>query len=147
MKVLAMFVENADALTVSERGNCLSAMTLISKESPRLMEKYLGFVVSRVNDKAPRVKWEASEILGNVAAEFPEAVADAIPALLKNSQDEGTVIKWSAAYGLTEIAKANPKARSKLVRFFAQSLETEENNAVRKIYEKTLKALEKAGRE
>jgi hypothetical protein len=142
-KVLALFVEQAGTLTVSERGNCFSAMTLISKENPRALEDHLEFVAAGVNDKAPRVKWEASEILGNVAREFPEVAAKAIPALLKNAADDGTVVKWSAAFALTEIAKANPKTQAKLIPYFTEAVESEENNAVRKMYENTLKALQK----
>jgi HEAT repeat protein len=141
---ITRFMKQSESLTVSERGNCFSALTILSKEKPKDLKACLEFVIAHVNDKAPRVKWEASEILGHAAAEFPEVAAEAIPKLLKNLDDEGTVVKWSAAFALTEIAKANPKIRPKLIPLFESGVANEDNNAVRKMYEKTLKALRKA---
>jgi hypothetical protein len=50
-------------------------------------------------------------IIGNVAKRFLDKVKGAIPKLLKNTNDEGTVVQWSAAFVLTEIAKSNKYAQ------------------------------------
>ena len=44
----------------------------------KLGEFCLGFVIGLLTDKAPRVKWEATRVIGNVAKEFPEQTAKAI---------------------------------------------------------------------
>jgi hypothetical protein len=82
-------------------------------------------------------------VIANVAAAFPERAAKAIPALLKNTEDEGTVVRWSAAKGLTEIAKAYPESQKKLLHVFAKIVDEEENNGVKNIYIKALKKIEK----
>ena len=56
---------------------------------------------------------------------------------------EGTVIKWSAAISLTEIARNNPKTRKELLPFITKMAETETQSGVKKIYLKALKMLEK----
>jgi len=77
---------------------------------------------------------------------FPERASKAIPALIKNTEDEGTVVRWSAAKGLTEIAKYNLESQKKLLGLFAKIIEIEENNGVKNIYVKALKAIEKGKR-
>lgn len=67
MNSLVEFFENAKD---SEKGTCMAAITLITKDNPKFIENYLDFVVSQIKNKAPRVKWEASETVANVAKEL-----------------------------------------------------------------------------
>ena len=53
------------------------------------------------------MRWEACRIIGNVAKKFPDKVKEAIPRLLENTKDKRTVVRWSAAFALTEIAKSD----------------------------------------
>ncbi len=108
-----------------------------------MQNRCLEFVIGQINDKAPRVKWEASQVIANAAGEFPERAAKAIPALLKNIDDKGTVVRWSTAKGLTKIAEYYPESRKKLLGLFARIIESEENNGVRNIYVKFLNAFER----
>ncbi|HQL16975.1 MAG TPA: hypothetical protein PK775_06750 [Rectinema sp.] len=124
--------------TTAEKGNCMEAIEFVTKEHPEFSKDCLDFVVAHLNDKAPRVKWEASRIIANVAQKFPDTVQFAIPKLLENTQDKGTVVRWSAAFALTEIAKSNKAAQIKLIPEFRKILEREDNNGVRKIYLKHL---------
>ncbi|MFH1602260.1 MAG: hypothetical protein ABIB61_04890 [Candidatus Shapirobacteria bacterium] len=94
----------------------------------------------------PRVKWGAPEAIGNMAKDYPDKVAKAIPNLLKNTTDDKTnttVVKWCAAFALTEIAKHNPKTRKQLVPIFQKIINKEQNNGVKNVYVKALKAIEK----
>jgi len=127
-----------------DKGHCVEALTLITEQNPKMGEYCLAFAMTLLDDKLPRVRWEASHLIGNVAKEFPEQTAKAIPALLANAEHEGTVVRWSTATALSEIAKANPKTRAKLVPFFEDKVQNEENNGVNKIYAKALKVLAKA---
>ena len=127
--------------TDAERGTCIAALTQITKHDPKFIEPYLEFVIEQIKYKAPRVKWEASEIVANIAKLFPDKAAKAIPNLTENTKDGGTVVRWSAAYGLTEIAKANPKTRQELIPLFEKMVYREKQNGVKNVYVKALKIL------
>jgi len=62
-----------------------------------------------------------------------------VPGLLENTNDKSTVIRWSAAFALTETAKGSTKAQKELVPEFKEILAREDNNGVRNIYLKYLK--------
>lgn len=126
-----------------ERGTCLSALAHIVKTNPEFIKNHLDFVFEQINDKAPRVKWEAGEIVGHVAGEFPDKVVKAIPKLLKNTMNEGTVVKWSAAYALTEIARGNPRTMKELAPIFEKIVDSESNSGVKNVYLKALKVFKK----
>jgi hypothetical protein len=128
---------------IPERGLCIEAIAEITKEDPKFADGCLEFVIAQINDKAPRVKWEAATVVANAAKLYPERAAKAIPALIKNTEDDGTVVRWSAAKGLTEIAKCNLESQKKLFELFAKIIEVEENRGVRNIYIKALKTIEK----
>jgi HEAT repeat protein len=127
--------------TKSEKGTCMSALAAISIDNPRFVIPHLDFVFAQISADAPRIKWEASEIVARVAAEFPDGAAEAVPALIENTSDEGTVVRWSTAYALTEIAKSHPASRDKLIPLFRELVTGETKNGVRKLYEKALKTL------
>ena len=120
--------------TAAEKGTCMETIEYMTKETPEFAEDCLDFVISHLNDDAPRVKWEASRIVGNVAHSYPDQVKSAIPKLLVNTSDKGTVVRWSAAFALTEIAKSNNEIRKELAPEFTKILEKEENNGVRNVY-------------
>lgn len=98
--------------------------------------EYIGY-------KAPRVRWGCPEALGNLAAYYPEQVGRAVPKLLGNLADPSTVVRWCAAYALTEIAKYNAENQPELVELFAGFIQTEENSGVRNVYIKALKQIAK----
>ena len=124
-----------------EKGFCLSAITSITKDNPGFIKDPLDFIISQINYKAPRVKWQACEIIANASKKFPQQVVGAIPRLLETTKDEGTVVRWSAALGLTEIAKNNPQSRKELLPFIERMAESETQSGIKKIYIKALKAL------
>jgi hypothetical protein len=68
-----------------------------------------------------------------------------IPTLLKNVKEDSTVIRWCAAYALTEIVKNNPKTRKQLIPLFEEISKTEQNNGVQNVHQKVLKLLDKGG--
>ncbi len=82
-----------------------------------------------------------------IAPAFPEDAKKAIPFLMKNVHDTGTVVKWSAAYRLTEIAKHHPKTRKEQIPFFEKVIKKETNNSVKNVYIKAMKSIEKQSQE
>jgi len=126
-----------------ERGTAAEVMKFVSKESPETMAPYIDVLIGFVDYKAPRVKWGCPESLGNLAKKYPEKVEKAIPKLLINAKNKSTVVRWCAAFALTEIAKYNSKKQKGLVIKFQNLIKTEHNNGVKNVYLRALKEIEK----
>jgi len=121
-------------------------MKHISEQKPEILAPYIGLLVEYINYKAPRVKWGVSEAIGNLAKKYPDRVVKAIPYLLQNTVENKintTVIRWCAAYGLSEIAKYNTRAQKELIPRINEIIKKEKNNGVNNVYLKALKCIEK----
>jgi len=140
------FIEFFQSASDVDKGTCADAMKHISVEHPEILMHYLDILIDHINYKAPRVKWGVPEAIGNMAKAYPEKAAKAIDYLLKNTTDDKintTVIKWCAAYALSEIAKYHSEARKRLLPSFEKIIETEKNNGVKNVYVKAIKAINK----
>jgi hypothetical protein len=126
-----------------EKGICADVMKHVTAEKPGIAVPYIDDLIGFINYRAPRVKWGIQESIGNMSKKYPEEVVKAIPNLLINTKDGSTVVRWCAAYALTEIAKNNLRTRAELVPVFNGYVEKEKNNGVRNVYVKTLKVIEK----
>ena len=138
-KLIAELIQCFEKGSTTEKGNCMEAIEYVTKEKPEFAESCLDFVIEHLNDKAPRVRWEAARIIGNTAQRFPNKIREAIPKLLENTNDKGTVVRWSVAFALTEIAKSNPEMQKELIPEFEKIIERENNKGVKNIYMKYLK--------
>lgn len=142
-KEFMIFFESAKDV---DKGTCADVMKHVSAQKPALFAPYIDMLIKYINFELPRVKWGVPEAIGNVAKDYPDKVAKAIPNLLKNTTDDKintTVIKWCAAFALAEIAKHNPKTRKQLLPIFEKIIKSEKNNGVKNVYVKTLKVIEK----
>lgn len=128
--------------SVSEKGSCIEAIERIARDKPEIVLSYIDFIIDHINDQAPKVKWETARVIGNLSQKYPSEVVKAVPKLLLNTEDTGTVVRWSAAFALTEIAKNNLKLRKELVPRFKEIAEKEKNNGVKNLYVKALKIVE-----
>lgn len=129
-----------------DKGTCADVMKHISAQKPTLLEPFIGTLLGYINYPLPRVKWGVPETIGNMAKDYPDQAAEAIPYLLKNITDDKlntTVIKWCAAFALAEIAKYNPKTREQLLPIFVKIIESERNKGVKNVYVKALKEIKK----
>jgi len=127
----------------AERGTCIEALEFATQTHPEIAKSYLSQVINCLNDKAPRVKWEASKVIANIAKVLPKETENAVENLLKNTTDKGTVVRWSTAFALGEIAKNNIKLRPLLISKINGILKKEQNNGVKNVYLKALKVIEK----
>jgi hypothetical protein len=130
----------------SEKGTCADVISNVSKEHPEIFSPYIDILIEYTNYKSPRVKWGMPEAIGYIAKKYPDKVTKAIPYVLKNTTDDKnntTVVKWSAAFALTEIAKNNPQTRKQLLPVFERIINSEANNGVKNIYLKAIKAIMK----
>jgi len=142
-KLFAQLIECLKTGSVVDKGICGEVMKYVTRDNPEFALPYINTIIEYINDEAPKVKWGTAEVMGNVAQRFPEKVSKAVPKLLINTKDSGTVTRWCAAYALTEIAKTNLKLQKELIPKFTEILKREKNNGVRNVYLKALKITNK----
>jgi len=122
------------------KGSCIESIEFATKQKPELLTKTaLNFITLSLTDKAPRIKWESAKVIGNTAHLFPKQLETAITNLLVNSEHEGTVVRWSAAFALGEILKLKTPHNADLLPVFEAICEREEKNSIRKIYQAAIK--------
>ena len=142
-KLFSQLIEILRTGSDVEKGTCADIMKHVSKDKPEILVTYVDDIVEYINYKAPRVKWGVQESIGNMAQRFPKEVEKAIPKLLANTKDESTVVRWCAAFALSEIAKNNPRVRKELVPKIEGIIKNEKNNGVKNVYLKALKTINK----
>lgn len=142
-KFIDEIINYFDSASTGEQGHLIESLEYISKDQPDLVVPYVDFVIAHMGDKAPRVKWECARIIANLALKFPDKAQKAIQNLLKNTNDKGTVVRWSSAFALGELAKGNVGKRKELTAKCKKLSEAEQNNGVRNVYLKALKEIEK----
>ena len=117
------------------KATCIEALEYATKQKPTLVnEKNFQFVTASLTEKAPRIKWESAKVIGNTAHLFPAKVDQAIKNLLDNSEHDGTVVRWSAAFALGEILKLKTKHNTDLLPALEAICNREEKNSIKKIY-------------
>lgn len=139
----------ADALTAFAaeardpvKASCMEALEFATRQNPAIGNKEcFRFAILSLSAKAPRVKWESAKVIGNTAHLHAGNLDGAILGLLQNSEHEGTVVRWSAAFALGEILKLRTKHNTDLLPALEAICQREEKNSIRKIY---LDAIKKA---
>ena len=121
------------------KGKCAEVMKFVSQQTPEVFPPYLDELIEYVDYKAPRVKWGIPETIGHLARTYPDKVAKAVPKLFENTKNKSTVVRWCAAFGLSNIAKYNVEIQAGLLEKFEQIVEIEQNNGVKNVYFKILK--------
>ncbi|MGZ3919461.1 MAG: HEAT repeat domain-containing protein [Bacteroidia bacterium] len=134
-------ISGAENFKPPVKGACIEAIEFATKKDPAIATyECLQFVSSTLNDKAPRVKWESAKVIGNIAHLFPGKLDTAIANLLTNTEDAGTVVRWSAAYALGEIVQL--KDNRSLIPALTAIKDREEKNSIKKIYNAALKKVQ-----
>lgn len=121
---------------------CIEAIEFASRKEAELVDaKVFAFVTGMLGAKAPRIKWESAKVIGNTARLHLKKLDEAIAALLVNTEHEGTVVRWSAAFALGEIFKLKTKHQPDLKEVFESICRREEKNSIRKIYQAAVKTV------
>jgi HEAT repeat protein len=124
----------------TDKATCIEALEFATRSKPAIgTSACLQFVSKTLTEKAPRVKWESAKVIGNIAYLYPDKLKEAIKNLLANTEDPGTVVRWSAAFALGEIIKLKTKLNKDLVPAIEAVCKLEEKNSIRKIYLAALK--------
>jgi len=128
--------------TLGEKGLAilLESMEAVSLRNPGLAEiGWLRFAGRWIDSASGSVKREASRLVGNLAARFPNDLSPAIEKLLENTSDSGTVVRWASAYALARIVVLPEYAGGDLVQTVTAIAEREQNGGVKNQYLKALK--------
>ena len=126
------------------KATCIEAFEFATKKTPALAtEALLHFVSQALTEKAPRIKWESAKVIGNIAHLFPDKLETAVGNLLTNSEHEGTVVRWSAAFALGEIIQLKTSLNKDLIPAAEAICEREEKNSIRKMYLAAIKKAQK----
>lgn len=126
------------------KATCVEAMEYATKLKPNIAdETVLTFVTNSLTAKAPRIKWESAKVIGNIAHLFPKNLDKAIANLVTNTEHEGTVVRWSAAFALGEIIKLKTKHNTDLLPLIENICEKEEKNSIKKFYLDAIKKTKK----
>jgi hypothetical protein len=126
-----------------EKGTCADVLKHVSAVKPELLVPYIDDLIAYINYDLPRVKWGIPEAIGNLSVQYPAEAEKAIPKLLINTKDESTVVRWCAAFALSEIAKNSTSARVILVPKMQEIAKEEGNSGVKNVYLKALKKISK----
>ncbi|MFH2143421.1 MAG: HEAT repeat domain-containing protein [Bacteroidota bacterium] len=128
----------------ADKATCIEALEFTTQSKPELVDPIaFDFITKCLNEKAPRVKWESAKVIGNTAHLNKNKLNDVIINLLKNSEHQGTVVRWSAAYALGQIIKLQTGINKSLVPAIEAIVEREEKNSIKKIYLTALKKISK----
>jgi HEAT repeat protein len=122
------------------KATCVEALEFATKENPEIAGSAgLKFATECLAEKAPRIKWEAARLIGNIAHLHPGKLDQAIKNLLENSEHSGTVVRWSTAFALGEILRTTDKNVKSLIPAVEAICRREQQNSIRKIYLAALK--------
>lgn len=136
---LLVFAEKQKA---ADKATCIEALEYATKKAPALADEHiLSFVTKALQEDEPRIKWESAKVIGNIAKLFPAQLHKALPGLLLNAANTGTVVRWASAYALAEILKLKTDLNKKLLPKIGLLSEKEIDNGVKKKYLDALKKI------
>lgn len=128
----------------AEKGNCVEALEFATRSNPDISnQKCFDFVVQCLEDEAPRIRWEAAKVIGNIAGMYKTKLDSAIKGLLINTEYPGTVVRWSAAHALCKIIAHKTSHNTDLVPAIEAIFKLEEDNAIKNIYLAGLRKVQK----
>ena len=139
-----MLLAFAEKAKDAEKATCIEAIEFATKHNPNIAdENVFEYVTKTLTENAPRVKWESARVIGNIAYLFPTKLKIAINNLLKNSEYDGTVVRWASAFALGEILKLRTKHNRDLLPTIEAIYDREEDNGVKKKYLEAIKKVKK----
>ncbi|MDR0839726.1 MAG: hypothetical protein LBN99_08835 [Oscillospiraceae bacterium] len=144
----------AGAVTVRELGSggldekqagiVLEAMEAVSRNNPEAADtEWLNYAQAYIAAESNSLKREASRVVGNIAAGFPDDLDGSIEKLLENTKNDGTVVRWGSAYALGRVVLIPKFANSDLFDVLTGLAEREPENGVKNQYLTGLKKARK----
>ena len=122
------------------QATCMEALEIGSKHKPALVTPAcMKWVKTSLSAKASRLQWESAKVVANCIHLYPAETEAVIHLLCINAEQGGTVVRWSAAAALKQIALLNTSHRNSLLILLEQLQAAEEKNSIRKIYAEAIK--------
>lgn len=129
-------------LNAATLATCIEAIELATRaHGCSLSSIQLQWIIDKLSMPNPRIKWEAAKVIGNAIAYHKQMIETAVTALIANTKHEGTVVRWSAAYALAAIVILDTPINKELIPTVNELINTEEKESIKKIYRKSLKAV------
>lgn len=127
----------------ADKATCLDALEVITKSHPGAIdEHHFMFVVRGLTSASAHVKWESARVIANTIHLFPSKIKLVVPLLLDNTvPTQGTVVRWSTAFALTEILKLGTAINKELIPAIETVAANEEKGNISKIYTDYLSGL------
>ena len=124
------------------KATCIESLEFATQTNPQILdETALNWIIECLADKAPRIKWESAKVVGNTIHLHPSLIGSAVKKLLDNTESDGTVVRWSAAFALAQVVKLKSNINSTLIPALQATMEQEEKNSIKKIYLAALKKI------
>lgn len=126
------------------KATCMEALEYVTALQPQLATiAVFEFAANNLADPAPRVKWESARVISNIAPMFPDQLNRVVSQLLENATHSGTVVRWSAATALAQIACISGYQNPGFLNQLQALLENEPKSSIQKIYRAALKSVHK----
>ena len=104
-KVLESIYNNLDELPEKTIASVIEAIEKANKTANiDLEERWFDFALIKLKSSSSRLVWESAQLIGNLIHNFPNRAIEAFESLLTLSTHSGTVVRWSAAFAISEIA-------------------------------------------
>lgn len=133
-------IEVASIVKEPAKAVYMEAFEYATNKKPMIASRELFiFAQNNLRVKSPRLKWESAKVIGNIAHLYSEFLKSAVASLIENTKDEGTVVRWSAAYALTQIFQLSNYSNDEFRILLQNISESEKKNSIKKIYLKALK--------
>lgn len=122
------------------KASCIEAIERVAASAPeKLTVEVLDFCIASLKEKAARIKWESAKVIGHCIHLHPKRVNGAVKALLDNTEHEGTVVRWSAAYALSRVVRMSLPLNRDLIPAMEAIAAREERSSIRKIHLEAIK--------
>ncbi len=133
-----------DTLNEKQLGIVLEAIESVTNKNPICGQaEWLELAGRHICNTSNTIKREASRIVGNLCAQFPEHIGGFIPSLIENTNNDGTVVRWASAYALGRIITLPEFALSPLFESITTLYENETDNGVKNQYLSGIKKAQK----
>jgi hypothetical protein len=98
------------------KATCMEAIEFATKTTPEIAnDTCFDFAITGLAEKAPRIVWESTRVIGNTVHLFSNKFDKVVPSLLKNTNHSGTVVRWSTAFALSQVLKTGTEQSKKLI--------------------------------
>ncbi len=136
---ISAFIKARPKLSGPDLATVVESLEAATRKKPELVDaKLFSLLVKCLGHAAPRVRWEAARTIGNTAGQHSNRLGTAVAALLANTSDNGTVVRWATAQALAAILRLGYPGKDLPVRI--EKLAASEKDAgVRGVYEKALR--------